>query len=84
MADAKVLQIPEGSVLVLIGVDLDIGVDEQPVVDSMLKELRDVVGHERFLVLQIPTSGDAVVWGPDTDLRAELTALLDQRKEADG
>lgn len=70
-ADAEVLRLPEGSILVLRGVELGEGLDA-----ALVEQLTDTVGHRRFLVLHIPADATALVWGPDDDLVAKVQALL--------
>lgn len=73
-ATAEVLQLPEGSILVLRDVHLDDDADAK-----LVDQLAEVAGHRRFLVLYIPTGAEAEVWGPDDDLVAKVQALLEPR-----
>lgn len=68
---ASVLAVPEGSVLVIRGVDF--GADLSA---AMAQALLDAIGHSRFVVLHLPHDGSAEVWGPDTDLGAKVRELL--------
>lgn len=70
-ATVQVVEVPEGSVLVLRGVELD-----HEVLESFVSEVERVVGHTRFTTLLMPTDGDAEVWGPDADLSARVRRLL--------
>lgn len=72
---AEVLQLPEGSVLVLRGVDLP-----QNVVDRLVEQLIEAVGHQRFVVLMLPAGADAEVWGAGDGLLGKVRLAL-QRPE---
>lgn len=76
---AEVLQLPEGSVLVLRGVDLP-----QNVVDRLVEQLIEAVGHQRFVVLMLLADATAEAWGPDDDLVAKVRALLYPEAEYPG
>lgn len=65
--------VPEGSVLVLTGLNLG---DEMPV---LLDEIRRVAGHNQFTIIYAPNEAELEVWGPDVDLAAKVEELLADR-----
>lgn len=74
MSSLTVHQIPEGSVLVLKGVEMD---DETA--DDMMRYIVKAVGHLRFCIIHLPDDeGTVDVWGPDTDLQAKIEELLNE------
>jgi hypothetical protein len=75
-AEAKVLAVQEGSVLVIQGVALS-GLEAAARLRTVVA---DAVGHDRFAVLWLPPDGEAEVWGPDDDLAAKVSALLEATK----
>lgn len=74
MSALEVHQVPEGSVVVLTGVELD-SIDQGA---HLTEAIAAAVGHRRFAVLTIPGPGDVTVWGPDVDLSAEVRRLLEE------
>lgn len=79
MAGVEVHQVPEGSIVVLRDVELD-GAE---MAEAMTEGLAAIAGHNRFVVLTIVDGADVEVWGPDTDLRANLTRLLEEARMGD-
>jgi hypothetical protein len=73
VAEAKVLTIPEGSLLVLF----DINLGEPDTLGTFCQELVELVGHTRFAVLSATTNdGTAEVWSLDDDIAGKLRDLL--------
>ena len=73
MATLTAVQVSEGSVLLLTGVDGGEGFEE-----LVVDEIARVVGHEMFTVIM--SEGDDAgleVWGPDVDLKAKVRELID-------
>lgn len=68
--------VPEGSVLVLTGVDLHEMPDQ---LSLFVDEIRRVAGHNRFVVIHAQDDAELEVWGPDVDLRAKVEELLANR-----
>jgi hypothetical protein len=71
--EAKVLPIPEGSVVVVRGVHVG---GAEAVADAM-RQFARAAGHDRFVVLWLDADADAEVWGPDVDLAEKVRGLLD-------
>lgn len=67
--------IAEGSIVVLRDVEFD-----GDVMAGVVESMRDLVGHDRFLVIALAGDGDLETWGPDVDLRAKLVGLLAEIK----
>lgn len=67
--------IVEGSIVVLRDVEF-----EPDVMAGVVESMRDLVGHDRFLVVALAGDGDLETWGPDVDLRAKLEELLAEVK----
>lgn len=79
MAGVEVHQVPEGSIVVLRDVELD-GAE---MAEAMTEGLAAIAGHNRFVVLTIVDGADVEVWGPDTDVREQLTRLLEEARMGD-
>lgn len=62
-------EVKRGSLVVVTG---DI---EQAQAIELHKELHKACGHDRFVILTVPPSGDAAVYGPD-DLEAKMREAL--------
>lgn len=73
MAEAKVLQVPEGSIIVLTDVRF-----HEDAYDEQMETLTASIGHDRWCVLHVTSGADVEVWGPDTDVAERLRALLDK------
>jgi hypothetical protein len=72
VAAMKVVQVPEGSVILLTGVHVpEIEGDE-----SFEYRMVRASGHDRFTILSVPDGADIEVWGPDVDLAAKVRELL--------
>lgn len=64
--------IEEGTIIVLRNVEFG----EPEVMGDVVEQMGYVAGHDRFLVLCVAGDGEVETWGPDTDVKARIDALL--------
>jgi hypothetical protein len=64
--------IAEGTIVVLRNVQIE----DAETWESIVEQMGHVAGHDRFLVLAWQDDGEVELWGPDTDLRGRVSALL--------
>lgn len=76
----KVVQVPEGSVILLTGV-YGSETDGPSFEEQVVREVARVAGHDRFTVISVPDDAEIEVWGPDVDLVTKVRELL---AEGDG
>jgi hypothetical protein len=76
----KVVQVPEGSVILLTGV-YGSEVDGWSFEDQMVREVTRAAGHDRFTIISVVDDVDIEVWGPDVDLAAKVRELLAEGDE---
>lgn len=67
--------IAEGSIVVLRNVEFD-----PEIMAGVVETMKDIAGHDRFLVLALAGDGDLETWGPDVDLRARVVDLLTETR----
>lgn len=71
----SVYQVPEGSILVLSGIEIEEGYG----MDWIMGVIEKTVGHRKFCIIHSPDPDNGApieVWGPDTDLEARIKELL--------
>ena len=65
MPDARILDVPPGSVIVLTGVDLpedeDTGLPDNSVLSAAKKHIAEAIGHDNFAILALTEAGDVRV-----------------------
>jgi hypothetical protein len=74
-ADIKVVQVPEGSVLLLTGMAFAAD-DDGSGIARLSEAIEAAVGHRQFVTIVSDVDGDIEVWGPDVDLKAKVEQLL--------
>lgn len=72
----EAVQVPEGSMIVLTGVDEGDG-NPQAIGSVLADELGRVLGHDRFVVVTLAPNASLEAWGPHVDLAAKARELLD-------